>query len=181
MYGFSKETYEAIRVGGIYESVLSNTLKFRELLWSRPQVAMKFEMQFSLLEENQHEVKEFEEFWRAKGAYVKIRPKASWAGKIEAKNLSLNLERVPCQWALSHGAILWTGELVACGVDCEGGFVAGNVGEKTIKEIWDTTHKRFRETHLNEQWKDLPDICKGCLDWQTTPREYLSPLGQEST
>ncbi|MBI4619835.1 MAG: radical SAM protein [Desulfobacterales bacterium] len=175
MDGFSKEVYEKIRVGGKYEVVLNNALQFLKMLKERKGACPKFEMQFSVMKENEHEVQAFNEFWESKGAYVKNRPKASWAGRISAPNLDPNRERVPCKWALNHGAILWDGSLVACGVDSEGLYTAGNVSEFTIKEIWNTTHKAFRQTHLDKRWQDLPEVCKGCMDWQTTERNYLKP------
>jgi radical SAM protein with 4Fe4S-binding SPASM domain len=175
MDGFSKETYERIRVGGIYEKVFNNTLRFLETLKSKKLDKPQFEMQFSVMDENIHELEEFNKFWTEKGAYVKNRPKASWAGRIEAPNLDPSIERVPCKWALNHGAILWDGSLVACGVDSEGLFIAGNINNLTIKEIWNTTHKEFRQIHLEKRWSELPDVCKGCLDWQTTERSYLEP------
>ncbi len=175
MDGFTKETYEKIRVGGNYAEVLANTLNFLELLQRRKCVRPKLEMQFSVLEENEHELVDFKRYWNDKGVHVKIRPKASWAGRVEAKNLDPRKERVPCKWALNHGAILWNGDLVACGVDSEGLFVAGNVTISTIKEVWNTSHAAFRMTHLEKRWQDLPDVCKHCLDWQTTERTYLKP------
>ena len=175
MDGFTKETYEKIRVGGKYEVVLNNALQFLDILKSRKIDKPKFEMQFSVIEENEHEVQAFNEFWESKGAYVKNRPKASWAGRISAPNLDPNRERVPCKWALNHGAILWDGSLVACGVDSEGLYTAGNVNEFTIKDMWNTTHKAFRQIHIDKRWQYLPEVCKNCLDWQTTERSYLKP------
>lgn len=175
MDGFTKETYEKIRIGGSYEKVLANALQFNDILKKRNLQKPKFEMQFSILEENQHEIEAFNEFWISQGVNVKNRPKASWAGRISANNLDPSKDRVPCKWALNHGAILWDGRLVACGVDSEGLFVAGNICDTTISEIWNTTHKKFRVTHLEYRWQDLPDVCKGCLDWQTTERNYFMP------
>ena len=175
MDAFTKETYEKIRVGGNYESVVANALQFRDLLRSRGVAAPKFEMQFSLLEENESEFEAFEKYWTDQGAYVKSRPKASWAGRVEAKNLDPSASRVPCKWAMNNGAILWDGRLTACAVDSEGLFVAGNVKEKTISQIWNTTHSDFRKTHTEQNWSQLPDVCVNCLDWQTTKRSYKAP------
>jgi MoaA/NifB/PqqE/SkfB family radical SAM enzyme len=143
MDGFTKETYEKIRVGGKYEEVLGNALRFLDILKSSNCEKPRFEMQFSIMEENQHEVDDFKNYWNAKGVYVKIRPKASWAGRIEAKNLDPTKERIPCKWALNHGAILWNGDLVACGVDSEGLFVAGNINNATDyrEDLHKTRHK----------------------------------------
>ncbi len=175
MDAFTKETYEKIRVGGKYEEVLQHCLQFIEILKERKTDKPKFEMQFSVMEENKHEVDAFNDFWRSKGAYVKNRPKASWAGRIEAPNLDPTRERIPCKWALNHGAILWDGSLTACAVDSEGLFVAGNVKDATIHEIWNAKHKKFRQVHLDKKWQELPAVCKGCLDWQTTERVYCDP------
>lgn len=173
MDGFTKETYEKIRVGGNYEEVVANCLHFLERLNLSDSSKPAFEMQFSILEENEHEREAFNKFWTAKGVNVKNRPKASWAGRIEAKNLDRDRERIPCKWGLNHAGILWNGQLVACGVDSEGLFNAGNLIETSLKELWDTVHKDFRTIHQEKRWDDLPGVCAGCLDWQTTDRTYL--------
>jgi len=175
MDAFSKETYEKIRVGGVYEDALNNALQFLKILKSQRANKMIFEVQFSIMEENQHELEAFNKFWSKKGACVKNRPKVSWTGRIKAPNLDPLKKRVPCKWALSHAAILWDGSLVACGGDSEGVFIAGNVGVSAIREIWNTTHEKFRQIHLEKRWHDLPDPCKGCLDWQTAGRTYINP------
>ena len=173
MDGFTKETYEKIRVGGKYEEVFANTMRFKEMLKRRHLAKPRFELQFSILEENEHELEAFNTFWFSQGVNVKNRPKASWAGRVEARNLDPKRPRVPCQWALNHAGILWDGRLVACGVDSEGRFVAGNLKENSLKELWNTTHGDFRKIHLERRWQDLPAVCFTCLDWQTTDRNYL--------
>lgn len=173
MDGFTRETYEKIRVGGNYDVVMANCLQFIELLKASGRSKPSFEMQFSILEENEHEMEAFNNFWISQGVNVKNRPKASWAGRIEAKNLDPARDRIPCKWALNHAGILWNGQLVACGVDSEGLFNAGNLTESSLKTLWNSTHKKFRETHLGMRWSDLPDVCAGCLDWQTTDRKYI--------
>jgi len=170
MDGFSKETYEKIRVGGVYEITLANVHEFiRQKNQYRPD--MIFEMQFSVLEENQHEVEAFKKYWHEQGACVKVRPKASWAGKVEAT--FKKEERYPCKWALNHCAILWNGDMVACGVDCEGEFIAGNVRESSLFDLWYGKHKQFREIHIRKEWDRLPKVCASCMDWQTHERQYI--------
>ncbi len=54
-------------------------------------------VQFVELDVNKHEKDDFIKFWSDHGALVKIRPKVSWAGLIEAPNLVLgNDDRSPC-------------------------------------------------------------------------------------
>lgn len=173
MDGFTRETYEKVRVGGNFDEVMANCLRFIDKLNTTNPTRPTFEMQFSILEENEHEREAFNAYWVSKGVNVKNRPKASWTGRIEAKNLDPNRERVPCKWGLNQAGILWDGQLVACGVDSEGLFDAGNLKEASLKTLWNTTHKEFRETHLECRWTDLPTVCANCLDWQTTDRTYL--------
>ncbi len=180
MDGFTKETYEKIRIGGIYEEVMANCLRFIELKKESGRSKPLFEMQFSVLEENEHELKAFNEFWSSRGVNVKNRPKASWTGRIDAKNLDPNKKRVPCQWGLNHAGILWNGRLVACGVDSEGLFNAGDLNASSLKELWNSTHKNLRDIHIENRWDDLPEVCSGCLDWQTTDRKYIDTINSET-
>lgn len=173
MDGFSKETYEKIRVGGNYDEVMANCLDFLELINGRSNSKPLFEMQFSILEENEYELEAFNNFWISKGVNVKNRPKGGWAGRIESSRLDPKLERKPCKWALNHAGILWDGQLVACGVDSEGLFNAGNLTQSSLKELWNSTHHKFREIHTEKRWEDLPRVCSICLDWQATERNYL--------
>src|SRR5688572_29817958 len=41
------------------------------------------EMQFSLFQENQHEVEAFRKFWLEQGVIVKVRPEVFWSGTVE--------------------------------------------------------------------------------------------------
>ncbi len=87
--------------------------------------------------------------------------------------------RIACPWGMNAAAIHQNGNLVTCAVDYEGGFVAGNVSEKTIKEIWQGAHKaRVRDPHRQHQWEEIPTICQTCPDWQVVGARYLGPEGK---
>ena len=62
--------------------------------------------------------------------------------------------------------------MVACAVDYEGKFKVGNLGEITVKEAWRRLGERLRKPHREHRWKDIPDLCKGCGDWQVAGAEY---------
>jgi len=57
-------------------------------------------------------------------------------------------------------------------VDYEGKVKVGNVGEITVKEAWRRLGERVRRPHREHRWKDIPDLCKGCGDWQVAGAEY---------
>jgi MoaA/NifB/PqqE/SkfB family radical SAM enzyme len=95
---FKPETYDKIRVGGNYETAVKNVLKYRDLLEKYGKKSQKIFVQFVVSDINAGEVTDFKRFWKENGVNVKIRPKVSWAGLVDAGNLQDNkqLNRKPC-------------------------------------------------------------------------------------
>jgi radical SAM protein with 4Fe4S-binding SPASM domain len=173
--GFTKETYEKIRYLGKWEDSYGGTedlLKERE---RRGQVYPLIICQFSLMEENEHEVEDYRRYWQARGAEVKVRPKLEWTqtGTIRSDRIDHDTEfRIACPWGNNTMAIHQDGSVVTCAVDYEGMFKAGNVRFQTVKETWAILGEKVRKPHREHRWKDMPKICQGCRDWQTAGAEY---------
>lgn len=174
---FSPETYSAVRVKGDYSSTvknIQNLLRLKEELKSeKPEVFV----QFVELDNNVHEKEAFISFWSEQGAKVKIRPKVSWAGLIEAPNLVLGDEdRWPCYWAMQTMSITDQGKVVTCAVDLDARFVAGDVNDSTLKDVWNGTLKGLRQMHLEKRFAELPTICRNCKDWQSARADYYTTV-----
>ena len=128
---------------------------------------------------NRDEKEAFIKFWSDHGASVKIRPKVSWAGLIEAPNLVLgNDARWPCYWAMQTMSITDTGtdtgKVVTCAVDLDARFIAGDVNKQSLKEIWNGRLKEVRQLHLSGRFSELPENCRDCKDWQSARADYYS-------
>jgi radical SAM protein with 4Fe4S-binding SPASM domain len=180
--GFKPETFKKIRVGGSRNKIYAAVEK---LLRRREELGQKYpiiQCQYSVMAENEAEVPEFTEFWRARGAEVKVRHMFSWTstGSIRVPGLENEPDfRIACPWGMNAAAIHQNGNLVTCAVDYEGGFVAGNVAEKGIKEIWQGAHKaRVRDLHRQHKWHEIPVICQTCPDWQVVGAKYVGPEGK---
>jgi radical SAM protein with 4Fe4S-binding SPASM domain len=170
---FKPETYAKIRVGGSYEKAVQNTLhliKLKKLMNSgNPEVFV----QFVEMDINQNEKEDFIKFWNQQGASVKIRPKVSWAGLIDAPNLVLgHEERWPCYWAMRTMSITDTGKVVTCAVDLDAKFIAGDVNHQSLKELWNGKLKELRECHISKRFNALPGNCRNCKDWQAARADY---------
>lgn len=184
--GFTKETFEHVRYTldphGKFEPVYAGVrdlLKRKQELDASGVPTPLIICQFSKMEDNEHEAEAFKDYWLSLGADVKIREKLTWTGFVAASNLTKNYKnRIACPWANNTSAIHWNGDVVACAVDNEGRFVAGNVNEQSIEEIWTTVLRRFRETHRGHVWDDLPQLCQGCLDWQAVGASYYRVTGE---
>ena len=177
--GFQPETFKKIRVGGSRDKIYAAVEK---LLRRREELGQQYpiiQCQFSVMKENEAEVQDFTEYWRARGAEVKVRHMLSWTstGSIRVPGLANTQDfRIACPWGNNAAAIHQNGNLVTCAVDYEGSFVAGNVGKKTIKEIWQGAHKQqVREPHRLHQWDKIPEVCQRCPDWQVVGARYLGP------
>lgn len=172
---FSDETYSRVRVGGDYKKTVDNIIGLvnlkKEMNAQTPEVLV----QFVEMDLNRHEKNDFISFWKSLGVKVKIRPKVSWAGSIDAPNLVLgNKDRWPCHWAMQSMSITDTGDVVTCAVDLDARFVAGNITKQSIKEVWNGKLKEMRRLHLNGMFSSLPPNCRDCRDWQSARADYYS-------
>jgi len=169
------ETYAKLRIGGNYEKVVQNTIyliQLKKLMnLEKPEVFV----QFVEMDTNAKEKEAFIDFWKKQGAIVKIRPKVSWAGEIDAPNLVLDdKDRWPCHWAMQTMSITDTGKVVTCAVDLDAKFIAGDVNEQSLKEIWNGRLKDLRRLHISKIFESLPDNCRDCRDWQSARSDYYS-------
>lgn len=172
---FSAETYSKIRVGGNYDKTVKNIINLINLKNDMNSQKPAVFVQFVEMEVNSGERDSFVQFWSEKGAIVKIRPKVSWAGAIEAPNLVLgNEDRWPCHWAMQTMSITDTGKVVTCAVDLDARFIAGDVTKQSLKEIWDGKLKELRQLHILRRFEELPPNCGDCRDWQSARADYYS-------
>ncbi len=170
---FTPETYAKLRVGGNYGRTVANVQRLLRLKEEMNSPTPEVFVQFVEMDSNTAEKEAFIQFWTEQGAQVKIRPKVSWAGKIEAPNLVLGQkERWPCYWAMRSMSITDQGKVVTCAVDLDAGHVAGDVTTHTLKQVWNDGLKKLREAHLEHRWEDLPAICRDCRDWQSARADY---------
>ncbi len=172
---FTPETYEKLRVGGNYNKVIKN---IRNLIKLKKEINVEnpeIYVQFVEMDINTHEKEDFIRFWEKQGVAVKIRPKISWGGLIEAPNLILsNKNRWPCYWAMQTMSITDTGKVVKCAVDLDARFIAGDVNTQSLKEIWNKELKKIRQLHISKEFNKLPDDCRECRDWQSARADYYS-------
>ncbi len=171
------ESYAKIRVGGNHARVVSNVCRLLELKRQRASQTLKIYVQFVEMDDNQGEKDDFIAFWTEKGAEVKIRPKVSWGGQIEAPNLVLdNTHRWPCYWAMQSMSITDRGLAVTCAVDLDASFVAGDVNRESLKSIWNGRLRDNRRNQIERRWEKLPEICRQCRDWQSARADFYSSL-----
>jgi radical SAM protein with 4Fe4S-binding SPASM domain len=173
--GFTKETFEEIRVKAKHDQVYENTQKLCQLRLEKKIKHPVIIAQYSVMKENAHEAEEFKKFWQDQGAEVKLRPMVEWTstGSIRTETIVHDSDfRIACPWAFSSMAIHQNGSVVACAVDYEGKFNVGNMKDKSVKELWAELKTQLRDHHIKHEWEKLPTLCQNCGDWQTAGAEY---------
>jgi len=169
------ETYAKIRVGGEYHTAVNNIRTLMRLKKETGSEKPAVHVQFVEMDNNSHEKDAFIKFWNEQGAIVKIRPKVSWAGLIEAPNLVLKEEdRWPCYWAMQTMSISDQGKVVTCAVDLDARFIAGDITTQSLKEVWNGKLKELRQMHCDKHFQELPPVCRDCRDWQSARAEYYT-------
>jgi radical SAM protein with 4Fe4S-binding SPASM domain len=173
--GLSKEVFEKIRFKGKHHIIYPAVERLLQERARRGQIYPTITCQFSVMPDNAHEVEGYRQYWTDRGAEVKVRPMLEWTatGTVRTDTISHESDfRIACPWGNNTMAIHQDGKVVTCAVDYEGMFTVGNVNEITVKEAWQRLGEQVRKVHREHRWNDLPNICKGCGDWQVAGAEY---------
>jgi pyruvate-formate lyase-activating enzyme len=171
----TEETYNKIRIGGDFKKVINNVLSYKRLLKIYGKSNQKLLVQFVVSDDNKDELEDFKKFWDKENINAKIRPKISWAGLIEAKNLWANQEvgRKPCYWLMRTINICANGEVALCSVDLHCQVKCGSVLDYSIRELWSGKLKEYRQMHKDGRFDELPKLCRECRDWQSAYAEFF--------
>lgn len=173
--GLTKDTFEKIRVNGKREVVFPAVEELCRRRRDSGQMYPVIIAQFSVMKENAHEAEEFAQFWHARGVEVKFRPMLEWTahGSVRTDTIDHETEfRIACPWGSSTMAVHQDGSVVACAIDYEGRFKATNLREASVRDAWAILREKLRAPHRSHRWSEVPDVCKGCGDWQSAGASY---------
>lgn len=133
-------------------------------------------VQFIVMDENEHELDIFREYWLARGATAKVRHKLSWGGKLDTPLCIPLEERILCPWAVTMMHVFWNGRVPRCPGDTEGEEGAGNAWHESLATLWGRLGS-YRNLHLQHQFEALPERCQTCRDWMVGAAERVRPGG----
>lgn len=163
---FYEETYKKMRNNDNFEKVKNNIEDFIKI---RNKLNSKIKVEVQLIEiPNIHkdgEKKLFKEYWENIGACTKIKPYVTWTGAVDIENIR-KMDRYPCSWLFKTFVATWNGNVAQCGCDYDSKYIAGNLNNDTIKNIWNTTLKNIRDLHIGGKYEETP-ICLNCNDWDS--------------
>ncbi|MFH1231832.1 MAG: radical SAM protein [Planctomycetota bacterium] len=165
--GFTKETYEAIRVGAQFERTVNNIKQFLELHRKSGQPKPVIEIQIIRTKKTRKELQGFVDYWRkeARGtpSIVSVKEYGTWGGLVDSEDIKRGiLCRVPCASIKFLMGIYWNGDVIPCCIDPEGYLKMGEVRNNSLLSVWQGDAMRnFRNAHINEEFNKFP-FCNNC-------------------
>ena len=173
--GLTKDVFESVRLNAKWDEVYPGVEALCRERIARGLRHPVIIAQFSVLPQNQHEAAAFAEYWRARGAEVKIRPMMEWTASGSIRTPTIDHDsafRIACPWSHATMAVHQDGRVPACAVDYDGRFIAGDVTTASLVEVWARLKGSLRDPHREHRWSDMPEVCQGCGDWQVAGAEY---------
>ncbi len=158
--GFTQETYEKIRIGASYDTVISN---LENLLDIRGKSKKPFiRLQYTESDVNRDETSRFYEYWRKRVdeitiSYVKdfIYPGTDAVDNIPVYEYS-------CKQPFQRLIIMSDGTVTVCATDIMGSLSIGNVNDTDLIELWNCEKiKKLREQHKTGTYH-LNSTCRIC-------------------
>lgn len=169
----TKTTYEKIRRGSDYDSVISNVHNFIEL---RDRMKAKAKIMVSIIDQPEvaSELDGFIQYWRPKVDRVITRVYTSIGGLIDRTKMKIDDrgERWPCPQLWRRLFINVDGFAEFCVEDWYDETIIGDINNNSIKEIWHSPeYERLRELHLATRFNEIP-YCNRCKDWKARDWDY---------
>ena len=165
--GESAEEYEAVRLGGKFESTLQNILNFLGLKNERGGKFPITSIQVIKMPSSPNPNEITDDFkGRFKGLpvdeFLLLKPFV-WPGQEEKDfNNKPGKRYFPCMIPWTSLSVAWDGRVLWCCGDLNGKGVLGDIRTSTLRDIWNGWEiKRIRGGLLARQLDDLP-LCQNC-------------------
>jgi len=162
--GASKETYEKIRVGGDFETLVNNInylVNYRKKIKARKPM---IRLQFVKMQENMHEFEAYQKMWRDT---VDVLVGLDYSNRVGDEDKSTlertKIGRAYCPHPWRRLTVTSRGKALMCCVDWDSKYVVGDCSNATIKEIWHGKAIQHGRACIKKlQHENIPS-CKDCF------------------
>lgn len=150
------------------ERVIENILGVKRVIKRLKVRNFDFRVSMVVTAKNHEEIEKARRFWRKHGVRLVTSSLENRGGNIsmaEQMNLGAMENRTECIRPSREMCILYNGDVVLCCVDWFRTVIAGNVGEKTVQDVWNSdVFRRIRTAFADGDVASLPDICVNCTE-----------------
>ena len=165
---FTKETYEKIRKGAVYEEMMANIERFLELKKASAKVLPLTRVSFVKNKVNRHELDAFIAFWGEKVDYIMLQgfnnPLVDDRGHTEM-HAEYHLDDAPftkCFQPYQRLFVASNGDVLPCCSYYGLSMPVGNIYEGSIYNIWNCEEMKELRTKVNRDACEIPKPCQKC-------------------
>jgi radical SAM protein with 4Fe4S-binding SPASM domain len=164
--GFQKDLYEQVRKGAHFESTVSNILGFlearRRARTRKPYITVE-RIDFAHLRDrvDESQVNELAHLFRQRGIdELIVKQEFNWTTETASEPILPRTYNV-CTFPWYAMVICWDGTVTPCPQDYMAKMRLGNVGNNSIREIWNDEPYQLLRRKLIDDVQSLP-LCKRC-------------------
>jgi len=171
-----EETYEKIRVGLKFETLLKN-IDF--LIKYRDKIKAKTKIMVSIVDQpDKIDVEATQKYWADKVDKVIVRKWLTY-GKLDSSKYSEETyldpeDRIACPYPFERMIVLSNGKVTFCNfdVDSSDGYYLGDLNHQNIEEVWRSEKfDQWRNLVLKKEFEKIP-LCNKCADWKYKSWNY---------
>lgn len=166
---FEKQTYEKIRIGLKYETVVNNVKNFMKIRRKLGAKYPKMYVEMIKMDENKDEVDEFIRHWEGIVDHVGAKKYSTRAGEFSGNEFLI--QRRPCFRLWKQMVITNTGKVATCCTDWNCQLALGDIRTQTLSDIWQSdVAKTLRRMHLQGRAGEI-SLCRNCNPafWDSMP------------
>ena len=168
--GATKETYERVRIGANFDTVVGNLNRLVERKKERGVMQPHLSINMTLMPENRHQEEKMLDDWLGKANLVSINN--TCINHVVPEKFH-EPERYPCPFLWEGVHILTNGDVIACCRDSDYEEVMGNAYDTPILEIWNgAKYRHFRMLHATGRWNEVP-MCARCDTWMCKTKKTI--------
>ena len=179
--GIRKKVYERIRVGGDFDAVMTNTLRFIEMA-GKSDRGIKVEVHCILSDLTQPDQEHIEQFWKDK-AQLAFLLFDDWGGFFDGSEddfgrprtkMNVSAQRYPCDYLWKVVTVSAEGRVLYCCHDYKQTSNLPTVMDVRLLDVWRGEIAREREKHVKNAIDSLP--CSQCDTWMTRPERHQTKV-----
>ena len=158
--GFTKETYEKIRIGADYGTVLNN---IKNLIAIRGKSRKPFiRLQYTESDQNKHETSGFYDHWKNKVDEITISYCQDFGSPEKNNPDNIPTYEFCCKQPFQRLAVMTDGTVCVCATDVMGSISIGNVHDTSLKDLWNCPKiNEIRHQHKSGNYH-LNSMCRIC-------------------
>jgi radical SAM protein with 4Fe4S-binding SPASM domain len=174
--GYSKKTFESIRIGASHAQVVNNIENFIDIM-SKYSKKVITEVDCIISKQTMPELEDYKDYWSKIVNDVVFLNLDDWAGQFnlpselgESRGITHKDYRYPCHllWTSMH--ISAEGNIMLCCHDYKQTSKLPNIMEKNLREIWIEDFKPFRADQVTGEISNA--LCLHCDEWKRMPEFY---------